>query len=103
MRMNHLTRGFLPATLLAGCAAVGTDYVSPDLNVPEAFSGQDASSISPTDHAMWWKKLGDPVLDSLVADVLRANLDLAGAVERVEKRPRLVRNRSGRSGSECER
>ena len=84
MRMNHWTPGLLPAALLVGCAAVGPDYVSPELTVPVAFSGQEARSVSPTDHSLWWKELGDPVLDGLVDDVLQANLDLAGAVERVE-------------------
>ena len=68
--------------LLGGCA-LGPDYVRPELPKADAFpeAGQGGAAIS----AEWWKSLGDPELDALVAKALLANTDLRIAVGRVEQ------------------
>ncbi len=67
---------FFAAMLFAGCA-VGPDYTPADVSVltPLAFSDAGAGQ-SPAD---WWRTLGDPALDALVADALGANRDLRAA------------------------
>ena len=68
--------------LLGGCA-LGPDYVRPELPKADAFpeAGKGGAAIS----ADWWKSLGDPELDALVAKALVANADLRIAVGRVEQ------------------
>ncbi|HSN22262.1 MAG TPA: hypothetical protein VLS49_16380, partial [Usitatibacter sp.] len=71
------------AMLVAGCAAVGPDYRPPDaasLKVPAAWrAAPPGSEAPPGSLATWWRTLGDPVLDALVADALQANRSLAVA------------------------
>ncbi|MFN0025457.1 MAG: efflux transporter outer membrane subunit [Parvularculaceae bacterium] len=73
--MNRLSPHFA-AMLLAGCA-VGPDYKVADVSAltPAAFSDA-GNGESPAD---WWRTLGDPALDALVADALGANRDLRAA------------------------
>jgi NodT family efflux transporter outer membrane factor (OMF) lipoprotein len=77
---------------LAGCA-VGPDYHTPKIKVPDAFiatSGtaapKTAGSINPAlDIAMWWHALNDPELDSLVERAIRANPSLEIALTRLQE------------------
>ena len=68
--------------LLGGCT-LGPDYVRPELPKSEAFpeAGKGGAAV----RAEWWKSLGDPELDALVAKALAANADLRVAVGRVEQ------------------
>ena len=78
----------LAAWVWAACA------VAPDARLPEratepvpelpgAFSEKpDAGAYAPL---KWWRAFADPVLDEVVETVLEANLDMAGAVARVEQ------------------
>ena len=67
------------AALLVGCAA-GPDYVRPSIELPAAY--KEAGPWKPAqprtaDAATpWWRVYGDPVLDGLVADAMRANQSL---------------------------
>jgi len=75
---------------LAGCAAVGPDYVQPDENYPPAWhtelaQGVSAETVEPYDLAEWWKVLGDPVLTGLVEQAVANNLDLKQAAAKLRE------------------
>jgi multidrug efflux system outer membrane protein len=86
-------RGFVPrgallacalATALTGCATLGPDYQRPDVALPQAWRNglPNARDVVNTE---WWKALGDPALDALVAEAIDANKDLQLATLRVEE------------------
>jgi NodT family efflux transporter outer membrane factor (OMF) lipoprotein len=84
------------ALLLAGCAAVGPDFVPPDPMLPStSFFGKTESTVSnnalaalsnrnvsPVD-TTWWATFHDPLLISLEEQVAAANLDVATATFRL--------------------
>ncbi|CAA6690237.1 MULTISPECIES: efflux transporter outer membrane subunit [unclassified Lentimonas] len=70
---------------LSGCKFVGTDYVTPDLEVPDQWqqrlaTGNAAASLGVDE---WWKHFNDPTLDRVIERAVEANKDLAIAYERV--------------------
>lgn len=72
------------AGLLAGCAAVGPDYIAPDSAAPASWQGAVAARVvvapaSPTELASWWRQLDDPALSGLIEQALRGGLDLRTA------------------------
>lgn len=89
--MDHRTRALLvlslSASLLAGCAAVGPDYRSPDISVSPRFLGQDGIARreiqSKADLQAWWAAFDDPMLTRFVTLALDQNLDMALAAARV--------------------
>lgn len=85
--MNGVLRCLIAALilLLTGCWKVGPDYVPPPLKAPAQyrFGGDETARADP--EALWWRPFKDPVLDRLVDEALRHNLDLAVAVARVER------------------
>lgn len=77
--------------VLAGCA-ITPDYQPRTPDVPARWSeAPESSSSAATADFPWWQTFNDPMLDSLVARALRANLDLQSA----EARIREVRARRG--------
>lgn len=71
--------------LLPGCISMAPDEETPPLvsELPQEFAApQLAEDYAP---ASWWTAFGDPVLDSLVADALKSNLDIAEAAGRLEQ------------------
>ncbi len=70
--------------LLAGCA-VGPDYVKPDTPERQAWLEQENTTVNQDDagFATWWKVFNDPVLDALIEEAYRQNLDLQVAGLRV--------------------
>ena len=71
------------AGLLAGCAAVGSDYIAPDSAAPASWQGAVAARVvvapaSPTELASWWRQLNDPALSGLIeqAPVSYTHLDV---------------------------
>ena len=77
------------ALLLAGCRAVGPDYVAPKPSVPASFveakrSPGQASEAPFVDDA-WWKNFGDSILNALIAQALKSAPDLAEAQARVRE------------------
>ena len=75
---------------LAGCAAVGPDYVPPPQDVPAAWSrlgdapvAQVAVADAPGDLGGWWNRLDDPLLTELVHEALSASPDLRSAQARL--------------------
>mgnify|MGYP003673352180 FL=1 len=86
----------ITGVLIAGCAAVGPDYVAPDVNPPVRWSGDPgaAATTDPLEPAAlneWWRSLDDPVLTELIERALAGNLGLRDA----EARIRAARARRG--------
>ena len=74
---------------ISGCA-VGPDYHTPDVKVPDAFLPPRVQ-IAPktarkpsTDLVEWWRSLRDPELDLLVGRAFETNLDLGIALTRLQ-------------------
>jgi NodT family efflux transporter outer membrane factor (OMF) lipoprotein len=75
---------------LAGCAAVGPNYVPPQVPAPgqwnaEMADGLHAASPNPETLANWWTTLNDPVLASLIERAVAGNLDVQQAVSRIRQ------------------
>jgi NodT family efflux transporter outer membrane factor (OMF) lipoprotein len=85
------------ASLVSACAAVGPDYRPPDarqLQLPDAWFGA-ARTPAPAELQDWWKQLGDPLLDAIVARAIAGNLDLTLAEARLRQaREALVQARA---------
>jgi multidrug efflux system outer membrane protein len=77
------------ALLLAGCRAVGPDYVAPKPSVPASFAEAERTpgqaSEAPFVDDAWWKNFGDSILDALIAQALKSAPDLAEAQARVRE------------------
>ena len=76
--------------ILAGCAAVGPDYVPPDTPVSVTWhtglkGGLSAGEADPKTLSAWWTTLGDPELSSLIDRAVSGNLDLKKARARVRE------------------
>ncbi len=71
---------------LAGCA-VGPDFHRPDAAAPPVWAGDDAAGVvsRAVVDATWWDSFHDPELSSLVGRLVRQNLDLQSAAERVQQ------------------
>jgi multidrug efflux system outer membrane protein len=70
--------------MLAGCT-VGPVYKTPEVETPCEWHGgrsKGMNSDSP-DSFLWWERLGDPVLNSLIQRTAAANLDLRIAATRI--------------------
>lgn len=75
---------YLAATVVvAGCAAVGPNYKTPEINVPSGFVGGASSDLINAAKDAWWTGFNDPVLNELVAMGLVQNLDIQSALERI--------------------
>jgi NodT family efflux transporter outer membrane factor (OMF) lipoprotein len=106
-RRTPARRGALAlATLLAGCHAVGPDFRRPEAAPPPAWHAAAATEPAdlasrpvprPYDGRRWWSVFRDPVLDGLVAEALRQNLDLQAAALRIEE-ARAQRTAAGAQG-----
>jgi len=80
------------AALLGGCA-MGPDFERPQATPPAAFDSLAAAPAdlaskplaAPYDGARWWSVFRDPVLDALVDEARRQNLDLQTAALRIEE------------------
>lgn len=68
--------------VLSACAAVGPDYVQPDSPLgPDWYEAErERYDINAEEQVLWWKTLGDPVLDELIdlAHQQNNNLKIAG-------------------------
>ncbi|WP_241116709.1 efflux transporter outer membrane subunit [Achromobacter xylosoxidans] len=95
------TRFFLPLMLsaaLAGCAAVGPDYLVP-ADAAAARPGAQAPFAEAREGVFqrdqvpghWWRLYNDPVLDGLVEKALAANTDLRVASANLERAQAAVR------------
>lgn len=80
------------SVMLAGCVTPP----APDLAVhtPEAWSRSPVPAAAPAELREWWKALHDPVLDALVEEALKGNLDIAQANHRLQ-RERILAEHAG--------
>lgn len=80
-------RGVLSGVLalaLAGCATM-PEGTPPVFAFRAAFDGAPRAAPVLLENAEWWRGLGDPVLDALVAEALAGSLDLARARARLDE------------------
>ena len=70
-----------------GCAAVGPDYVRPELPLPETWHGIADKGSQPDLQMLagWWQVLDDPVLTDLIHQAAANNLDVREALSRVRE------------------
>ena len=73
----------LAVALLAGCASVVTPASHVPATVPPGAAAADAGIALGTPAREWWRALGDPVLDALVAESGARNHDLRAAMAAV--------------------
>jgi NodT family efflux transporter outer membrane factor (OMF) lipoprotein len=73
------------AILLGGCASVGPDYQRPVLAAPAQWteSREQAGAALALEEVAWWRAFGDPVLNALIEQAARTNLDLEQARARL--------------------
>ena len=85
------------AALLSACT-VGPDFHRPDETPPPAWAAASAASVASAasdiashavprayDGRLWWSVFKDPILDGLVDEAMRQNLDLQTAALRIEE------------------
>jgi outer membrane protein, multidrug efflux system len=90
MRSLSSPLAFLAIFILAGCAAVGPNYVPPDTAMSTTWNtglkgGLSTEEMNPRTLAEWWKTLNDPGLSSLIDRAVTGNLDLKKARARVRE------------------
>lgn len=85
LRARHARPAVLACALaLAGCAAVGPDYRTPDTVAPAAWSrAADAGATDPSVLAQWWHQLDDTLLTQLIEESLQTSPDLRAARARL--------------------
>ena len=81
--MRRLVSLSLAALTLAGCM-VGPDYRRPTVETPPAWRLTDTEAKD-TANTAWWRQMGDPVLNDLIATAIRENKDLMIATARVDQ------------------
>ncbi|HEX4327895.1 MAG TPA: efflux transporter outer membrane subunit [Burkholderiales bacterium] len=84
MHKRYLT-ALAAATLLSACT-VGPDYKRPSFDLPSLWGKkEDATPVAAKPPEKWWGVYGDTTLDTLVAEALEHNRDLAAAAARIEQ------------------
>ena len=69
--------------VLSGCT-IGKDYTRPQVEMPQAWR-IDYAHAADVVNTKWWEQFNDPVLNTLVDDALRENLDIRIAAARVDQ------------------
>jgi len=71
--------------IMSGCAMVGPDFQTPDVQIAQAWSqaGQEVNSKGSADHETWWQNFDDPALNDLIDKAYSQNLGLQIAGLRV--------------------
>lgn len=84
----------LGSSLLAGCMSVGPDYRgAPEISTGKGWTLPVADTEEADASAHWWQTLEDPTLDRLITQALAGNLDLRGAMARIDE-ARAMRDRA---------
>lgn len=73
----------LPLFALCACS-VGPNYVRPVTPVQARWNVEYRSAANLA-NTQWWRQFGDPVLDGLIEEAVRGNLDLKVAAARVDQ------------------
>ncbi|PWB57561.1 MAG: RND transporter [Nitrosomonadales bacterium] len=81
--------------MLSGCAAVGPDYVKPELAMPANWANARAKPVAAQDLSQWWQQLHDPLLSGLIEQSLQASPDLRSAQAKLRE----ARARRGLAGA----
>jgi multidrug efflux system outer membrane protein len=81
--VRRLALTWAAAVLAAGCT-VGPDYSRPPIESPAAWRIDYAAAVNVT-NTKWWDEFGDPVLNALIDEALRANRNLFIAAARVDQ------------------
>ena len=73
------------AFFLGGCASVGPDYRRPALEAPAQWteSQEKPGAALALEEIAWWQAFGDPVLNGLIDQAAKTNLDLEQARARI--------------------
>jgi multidrug efflux system outer membrane protein len=69
--------------LFSGCT-LGPDYFRPLFDSPAKYR-VDFPAAAEVANAKWWEQFGDPVLNQLIEDALRGNLEIRAAAARVDR------------------
>mgnify|MGYP003674772985 CR=1 FL=1 len=75
------------ALAISGCAAVGPDYVEPELAVPDAWHMRIVEQVNEGPDASlqnWWTVFNDPTLNQLIERARAGNLSLQTSAARVK-------------------
>lgn len=80
----HLVATVAGATLLTGCAALGSNYERPEMPAPQQYRFVPTTQAETLSDLPWWEVFDDPALQGLIKEALANNLDLRAAVARVE-------------------
>ncbi|QKC89565.1 efflux transporter outer membrane subunit [Mesorhizobium sp. NZP2234] len=92
---GRLIAPMITAVLLAGCV-VGPDYRTPILPMPANWSGEKPTkSAQPAQLSQWWQRLHDPQLNTLVAEAVAGNLDVATAKAKIREARASYRQSAG--------
>lgn len=81
----------LTAIIFTGCGGLNRPKLSPEpTELPEAWINRPkdilpASELNTSDLAVWWRQLGDPVLNELVKRTIAGSIDLESARARVKE------------------
>jgi multidrug efflux system outer membrane protein len=81
--MRRLTLAVAVAALVAGCT-VGPDYARLPSDAPTQWR-IDYPKAAEVANTRWWEQFGDPVLNRLIEEALRGNLDVRAAAARVDQ------------------
>jgi len=81
-----MTKSAVLMLMLAGVTGctLGPDYTRPTIDTPDQWRIDDTVS-NDLANSKWWLQFNDPVLDKLVEDSLRGNLDVRIAAARVDQ------------------
>lgn len=90
-RLTATVASLLATVTLAGCA-VGPNYRTPSVRVPGQYAALSGASSAPgmtanavsVNLATWWRALGDPELNSLIARAVTGNPSVMGALDRLQ-------------------
>ncbi len=76
---------FCLSLFLTGCNPVGPNYVRPQIDSPTKWSeAKEQTEVKGAiEQTAWWKSFGDPVLDNLIEQAVKTNLDIQQAQARI--------------------
>ena len=78
------TLAILIAMTAAGCT-IGPNYQRPNVSPPPPAWRIDYPKAADVANTKWWEQFGDPVLNGLIEDALKENLQVQVAAARVEQ------------------
>lgn len=82
MTMKSTLIAITVGALLAGCT-VGPDYQRPKMDLPSSHAVAPAGANIAASTSNWWTTFNDPVLNLIMDEALKNNLDLSAAAARV--------------------